>query len=249
MVTPDTEGWPAQARRGSPSAPLLKVCGATTPADIELLAQAGADLVGLWLGVPDGHAELPLPQVAALASAARATGCLQPVLVTFSADTDFLRHVVEHTGIRWLQLHAYQPPPVIKTLHAAVPGQLTIVKTLHLRGGTCVERPFTAAYERAGTDLFLLDTVTDDGRVGSTGQQLPAPDVCALVDDTTLPFLLAGGISARNRADYDSVAGHPRFRGIDVDTAARDEQAEFEAASVSDLARAWRTARHHEEVT
>ena len=44
---------------------MLKVCGARTLADIELLAAAGADYVGLWHGVPGGHAELSVEEVRA----------------------------------------------------------------------------------------------------------------------------------------------------------------------------------------
>ena len=77
-----TNGDPVQPRRvdvGSrpviqpgPGTPVLKVCGATTTADVDLLAAAGADLVGLWHGVPGGGAELSLPDAVSLAGAARA---------------------------------------------------------------------------------------------------------------------------------------------------------------------------------
>jgi hypothetical protein len=35
---------------------MLRVCGITDPAEIDLLAAAGVDLVGLWWGVPGGPA-------------------------------------------------------------------------------------------------------------------------------------------------------------------------------------------------
>lgn len=227
---------------------VLKVCGATTLDDITLLAAAGADFVGLWHGVPGGHANLSVEELTVLAAAARATRRLQPVLVTFISDVDVLRDVVERTGLRWLQLHAYQSPAVVRALRAAIPGELTIVKVVHLRAGRCLERRFIPSYERAGTDLFLLDAVTEDGRIGSTGQQLRGSDVIDLVPALTRPFLLAGGISAHNRADYESVVEHPQFFGIDVDTAARDDRGRFESASVTDLTRGWRTACYHREI-
>ena len=221
---------------------MLKVCGARTLADIELLAAAGADFVGLWHGVPGGHADLSADEVAELAAAARDTGRLRPVLVTFSSDVDLLADVLARTGIRWLQLHAYQSPAVVRGLRARFPDELTIVKVVHLADGYCVERPLIRAYERAGTDIFLLDKVTEDGRIGSTGQQLRGAEVAELVPLFTRPFVLAGGISAHNKADYAGVVDHPRFYGIDVDSAARDEGGRFRPAFVSQLRQGWRTA-------
>ncbi|MGH3972829.1 MAG: phosphoribosylanthranilate isomerase [Pseudonocardiaceae bacterium] len=226
---------------------VLKVCGATTLDDIELLAAAGADLVGLWHGVSGGRANLASEELAVLAAAAKATRRLQPVLVTFIKDAGVLRDVVQRTGIRWVQLHAYQTPAMVRALRAAVPGELTIVKVLHLHAGRCLERSLIRSYERAGTDLFLLDNVTGDGRIGSTGQQLCGSGVVDLFPALSRPFLLAGGISAYNRVDYDPVARHPLFFGIDVDTAARDDQGRLRSAIVSGITRGWRTTWYHEE--
>ncbi|MGH3683784.1 MAG: phosphoribosylanthranilate isomerase [Pseudonocardiaceae bacterium] len=227
---------------------VLKVCGATTRDDVELLAKAGADLVGVWHGVPGGHANLASEELAGLATAARATRRIQPVLVTFTSDVDALCDIVERTGIRWVQLHAYQMPAMVRALRVALRGELTIVKVLHVRAGTCLERPLIRAYERAGTDLFLFDNVAQDGRIGSTGQQLRGSDVLDLLPALSRPFLLAGGISAGNRAEYEAVVRHPQFFGIDVDTAARDDRGCLESANVSDIARGWRTACYSREV-
>ncbi|MFF8617327.1 N-(5'-phosphoribosyl)anthranilate isomerase [Streptomyces sp. NPDC015350] len=224
-------------------APVLKVCGATAPQDIEVLAAAGADRVGLWHGVPGGPADLPERELTALAAAARATGVLEPVLVTFLDDPDALAGAARRAGVSRLQLHAYQPPAFVRALRAALP-EVVLIKVLHVRDGNCLERPLIGAYERAGTDLFLLDATAGDGRVGSTGLRLAESDVLALAERFTLPFWLAGGITPHSRTDRAAVADHPRFHGIDVDTAARDARGRFDADAVTALARAWRTARH-----
>ena len=101
------------------------------------------------------------------------------------------------------------------------------------------------ALHKASYHLVLCDYNLGSG---STGQQLRGSDVIDLVPALTRPFLLAGGISAHNRADYESVVEHPQFFGIDVDTAARDDRGRFESASVTDLTRGWRTACYHREI-
>ncbi|WP_436494543.1 phosphoribosylanthranilate isomerase [Actinokineospora sp. HUAS TT18] len=227
---------------------LLKTCGATSVADVELLAAAGADLVGLWHGVPGGPAELDLDTLVELAAAARATGVLEPVLVTFLSDVDRLSDVLVRAGITWVQLHAYQSPLVVKGLRKKGYSGLKIVKVLHVSDGDCVERRLVPAYERAGTDVFLLDRVGDNGQVGSTGQQLLESAVADLLPSLTLPFLLAGGINAENRADYPLLTSYPGYLGIDVDTAARDHSGRFSGGNVAAIAVEWRTARSREVV-
>lgn len=226
---------------------IVKICGATSPRDVEVLAESGADLVGMWHGVPGGHADLSVQELSTLAAAAHGTAKVQPVLVTFLHDARAVLQVVRRTGVRWVQLHGYQQPAMVRELKAAPMLDLTVVKVLHVKDGHCVERRFIGAYERAGVDYFLLDTTTDDGRVGSTGQQLPPPVVNELADLITRPFLLAGGISADNRHHYETVLDHPRFFGIDVDTAARDDEGSFHTDRVTAIRQQWEE-RWEEEV-
>ncbi|MFI5548194.1 N-(5'-phosphoribosyl)anthranilate isomerase [Streptomyces sp. NPDC051815] len=225
-----------------PSPTLLKVCGATTTHDIEAAAAAGADCVGLWHGVPGGPSELDQDGLAALAAAARSTGLL-PVLVTFLADPHHLTDLVTRTGVGWVQLHAYQPPAAVRALREALPADTGIVKVLHVQpDGHCVERPLIGAYGRAGTDLFLLDTATGDGRIGSTGAALDPDRITPLLPRLTRPFLLAGGLTPTARPAYHDIVTHPGFRGIDVDTAARSPHTgAFAVPQIAALARAWRT--------
>ncbi|MFI5617174.1 N-(5'-phosphoribosyl)anthranilate isomerase [Streptomyces sp. NPDC051567] len=217
---------------------LVKICGATSAGDVELLDAAGADLVGLWHGVPGGHAELPAGDLPALAGAAHRTARLRPVLVTFLADVKALRETTAAARVRWVQLHGYQPPGTVRALKDAA--DLTVIKVLHLGADGCVERPLIAAYERAGTDVFLLDSVTGDGRIGSTARPVDRGAVIEIADRVSRPFLLAGGITAGNRDDYRAVADHPLFLGIDVDTAARDPGGRLRADRVTAVRRGWR---------
>ncbi|MFD8084168.1 N-(5'-phosphoribosyl)anthranilate isomerase [Kitasatospora sp. NPDC059722] len=226
---------PAPAPR--PGLRHLKVCGARTAADVALLAAGGPTLVGLWHGVPGGPADLSAERLVRLAAAAHGSG-LEPVLVTFLDDAAALARLAADAGVRWIQLHAYQPPAVVADLRRRLP-HAVLVKVLHLARGRCLERPFIRAFERAGCDLFLLDTVTDDGRVGSTGHPLRPADVHALLPRLSIPFLLAGGLNADNRPAYTTVTEHPLYAGADIDTAARDGAGRFTREALTALTRAW----------
>ncbi len=110
---------------------------------------------------------------------------------------------------------------------------------LHLRGDSCPEAALLRAYERTGTDVFLLDTATGDGALGSTGQPLDAAAAAALADRLTRPFLLAGGLDAANAPAYARLTAHPRFLGVDVDSAARGPSGRLEGERARAVRAAW----------
>jgi len=217
---------------------MVKICGATRLPDIDLLAAAEVDLVGLWHGVPGGHAELDTARLATLSDAATRTGTLTPVLVTLAGRPETLAAAVDISGIRTVQLHGYQPPGLVRELKSEVP-VLTVVKVLHVRHGWCPERPLIRSYERAGVDVFLFDAVGADGRIGSTAQPLDPAVVLDLAALINVPFLLAGGITAANAAAFATVATRHDFLGVDVDTGARDGAGRFDGERVRAIRREW----------
>jgi phosphoribosylanthranilate isomerase len=217
----------------------VKVCGIVERAEIDLLAAQAVDFVGLWWGVPGGPHDLDRARWRELAESAAATGGVTPVLVTFAKDADELRETLEGSPVRWIQLHGYPTPGTIRKVKA-IASDVRVIKVLHVRGGECVEAPLLASYEKAGVDVFLFDVVTEDGRVGSTGQAIDPAVVAPLADKLTRPFLLAGGISATNRAEYESLATHPRFLGIDVDTNARTADGKISSENVEAISRVWK---------
>jgi phosphoribosylanthranilate isomerase len=223
----------------------IKVCGvprASAEHDIALLSMSGIDAVGLWHGVPGAAADMARPELARFARFARAVG-VEPVIVTFESDVRALGRAVGESGVRWLQLHAYQLPRVVHDLKARV--GVKVVKVLHIRGERCVDRRLIGAYERAGVDAFLLDAMSSDGRVGSTGESI-RPDVAVdVVAQLNRPFYLAGGLSATGLEAYASLTRHPGFAGIDVSTAARDATGRLRTARLEAIDQAWRGAHVH----
>lgn len=239
LASTHPEGAAAEASADAGRGIRLKVCGITEAAEIEILAAADVDFVGLWHGVPGGPAELPLDDWRALAAAAASTPSLNPVLVTFLKDVEALRAALEASGVRWVQLHGYQTPGTVRAVKK-IASDIGVIKVLHVRGDDCVEGSLVGSYEKAGVDIFLLDVVTADGRVGSTGQSLDPEVAWSLAEKLQRPFLLAGGLSAASRPDYERLATHPRFLGIDVDTNARGADGKVSAAKVAAIGAAWK---------
>lgn len=206
-----------------------------------MLAALPVDFVGLWYGVPGGPTDLHLDKWRELAAVAAGTPRLNPVLVTFSKDIEAVREAVEGSEVRWVQLHAYQTPGFVRAVKGISP-DVRVLKVLHVREGECLEAKLVGSYEKAGVDAFLFDAVSKDGRIGSTGESLDPEVVSALADTVDRPFLLAGGISAENRGEYDSVASGSRFLGIDVDTNARGADGKISAKKVEGICVAWEAA-------
>ncbi len=221
----------------------IKVCGVTQLSDVDLLGALPVDFVGLWYGVQGGHADVPLAEFVRLAGAVHVTQRLQPVLVTLLNDVEALREAVLSAQVGWIQLHGYQLPPSVRALKNALPDGVKIIKALHLRGRSCVERPLIHAYERAGVDVFLFDTASEDGRVGSTGRSLDAGVVSALAERLTRPFLLAGGISSQNCGEHRPLIRHRHFLGIDFDTNARGLDGKLRSQNIEAIIQAWKACR------
>jgi phosphoribosylanthranilate isomerase len=220
----------------------FKVCGisgADAERDVEMLAGADVDLVGLWHGVGGGRHELSRVELVRLSALARAHA-LTPVLVTFEHDARSLAATARASGITWVQLHGYQLPRTVSELKGSLGRALEVVKVLHMRAGRCVDLRLARAYERAGIDAFLLDVTDRAGRIGSTGESLDPQPALRVVRELGRPFFLAGGISAEGRRRYDALAAHERFAGIDVSSAARDEHARLSAERIESIGRAWR---------
>jgi len=219
----------------------LKVCGLTVQPEVDALAAHSVDFAGLWYGVPGGPAALDLAKWRELATATAAED-VAPVLVTFSKDAEMLREALESAPVKWVQLHGYQTPGLVKALKRDVPG-VRVLKVLHVRGQDCVEAPLIGSYEKAGVDVFLFDAVAKDGRVGSTGETLDVDYVASVADKLTRPFLIAGGISPANRERHEKLIAHPRYLGVDVDTNARGDDGKIAAENVGAISAAWKGER------
>ena len=228
---------------GQTGTPVVKVCGIVDPSEIDTLTAFGVDLVGLWLAVPGGPHELTPERWRALAQrCAQTDGGPAPVLVTFAKDPEVLREALGSAPVQWIQLHGYPTPGAVRKVKA-IGDEVRVIKVLHVRGGECVEASLIGSYEKAGVDVFLFDVVTEDGRVGSTGVALDPASVAPLLDRLSRPFLLAGGISDANRDDYASLAAHPQFLGVDVDTNARDGAGAISGDRVRAITRTWKDDR------
>ena len=203
---------------------MLKVCGATTREEVDLLAAVGADPWGFH-GVPGGPADLSVTKLAALAAVARASEGIEPVVVTFLSDANTLAGPARRG--RWVQLHAYQPPGVVRG-RSRPPCRVQPWRRSSTSGATPASRNASSVPTNAPGPTAPARR-RHRGRSGR--QHRPTTSrkaVARLADRLTRPFLLAGGIADEFRSDDKVVVEHPLFLGVDVDSGARGADGRFD---------------------
>jgi phosphoribosylanthranilate isomerase len=194
----------------------VKVCGVTSPTELQLLDEEGADYAGIWLGFSDpsrpsaqGFAELAATPV-------RRVRCIAVLMSVSDLAQDV--EMIRRSGVVAAQMHGFQLPAAVATLRRQLPSHVELIKVLHFQRGTCLERPLLEQYAKVGVDAFLIDSFESQERAGSTGQPVPRPAILELLNrvDPARMFV-AGGIQPE-ALPWLQAQG---VRGIDVDTGVR----------------------------
>ncbi|MBI3896782.1 MAG: hypothetical protein HY308_00630 [Gammaproteobacteria bacterium] len=198
----------------------LKICGVSNPQECALLNASAVSYAGLWWGMTDGAHNLSTARFVQLAESLTAN--VRPVCVTFSQDVAAMVNVLRNSGTRHLQLHGFQLPAVISRVRAALGDDVTIFKVIHVKDLDCLEASLLKHYQRAGVDLFILDTFVSRLQLGSTGRQIPLAALQRWLDrlgpDRTL---VAGGVDAERIGELRRL--WPELAGVDIDSAARSD--------------------------
>lgn len=196
---------------------LVKICGLTREADVELACASGADRVGL-VAVATSPRRVEFAHLAKLAALAESAGVdawvvaawrADPALRTSSNHVDGLDRLVANTpALRGVQLHSGETPADIADFRLCAPDRL-LVKGL----GVGDAADLASAVDYPDADLFLLDARPPPGaaRHGGFGRSFD----WSLLAGARLPkpWVLAGGLNPDNVADAIRASG---ARAVDV---------------------------------
>jgi phosphoribosylanthranilate isomerase len=177
----------------------IKICGITTPADAELLAELGVEAVGLNF----------FPKSPRHVSPAHARDLVRhlgpfvaPVGVFVTDGWQYVHSVATAAGLRAVQTYTDSPPPAPLTPFAHIPAfRVKSASDLdHIRQFVIACRP----------SAVLVDSFVA-GEMGGTGHKAPWHLLAGF--DPGVPLILAGGLTP------DNVAGAIRTVkpwGVDV---------------------------------
>ena len=187
-----------------------KICGIRNMEDAETALRAGANALGFLVGITH-LAEDKLDKESARAIIEKLPPFVSSVLVTHWTDPGEIVDLARYLCVNTVQLHDYLPPAAV----AEVRAQLTdckLIKTIHVREQNEAMR-LLRLFEPV-CDAVLLDSRTKD-RLGGTGMIHDWNISAAIVRQSAVPVILAGGLSAQNV--YDAVL-RTRPYGVDVNS-------------------------------
>ena len=181
-------GWTVSAR--------FKICGLTTPEDVDAAAAAGASYVGLVF-FERSPRHLSIPQAAALA--ARVPPGVARVALTVDMDDAALDALLAAVSVDMVQLHGAETPERAAEIRRRVP----VMKALGVR--EAADLAAVDAYAGA-VDWVLVDAKPPPGALpGGNGEAFD----WHLLEGRRwpVPWMLAGGLNPDNVAEAVRVTG------------------------------------------
>ena len=174
-------------------APLIKICGLTTPAALDATIAARADYAGLVV-FPPSPRHLALADAAALG--ARAAGRIKLVGLFVDAADALIAETVAAARLDVIQLHGKEDPARAAALRAAF--CLPVWKALSVSSREDIARAETYA---GAADLVLFDAKPPKGAALPGGLGLVFDWSLLTGHRGSVPWGLAGGLSPANVAE------------------------------------------------
>jgi phosphoribosylanthranilate isomerase len=186
----------------------VKLCGVTRPADVQRVAAAGADAVGVVVDVAvDTPREVSRERAADLFDAA--PPFLTTVAVSMPGSVDAAVAIVDATGADALQVHGGFDADAFAAIRART-GR-PVVAALD---NAAADRAHALA-DAGAVDAVLVDSADADGGggTGETHDWTATRDLARDLDDRGTPAILAGGLTPDNVAEAVRTV---RPHGVDV---------------------------------
>jgi phosphoribosylanthranilate isomerase len=172
----------------------VKICGITNTEDARLVLESGADMLGMIVDVPIASPrKIPLDTAVEIAHAL--SGEIDLVAVLMPHRVQEVEHIVRQLKPFAVQLHGFESNAFLHAVRDAVPG-VKVIKTVHVDETGTIHGGLP---ESDYLDFLLLDTVSH--QIGGTGKTHNWATSARLVEQSTVPVLLSGGLSSSNVCD------------------------------------------------
>jgi phosphoribosylanthranilate isomerase len=210
---------------------IVKICGLSTPATLDVALQAGADLVG-FVFFPPSPRHLDLSRAQELGTQVR--GRAGKVALTVDADDATLAGIVEALRPDLLQLHGKETVDRIRQIKRTF--GLPVMKAIGIE--TAADLAVLPGYA-AVADRLLFDArpPKDATRPGGLG----VPFDWRLLENLApgIPFVLSGGLTAGNIQDAVQIT---RAGGVDVSSGVESGPGVKDAGMIRDFIQAAQAA-------
>ena len=177
----------------------VKICGLSNHADITAAVQAGAAYVGLVFFAKSPR-HLSLKTAASIAASVPAGIC--KVALCVNSDNEFLDQLTETVPLDMLQLHGSESPDRVAEVQARY--RLPVMKAVGIADES--DLPALAEYLRVA-DQVLIDAKPPAGAKLPGGNGLAFDWRLIAGRRWGVPWMLAGGLNARNVGDAIRLTG------------------------------------------
>lgn len=194
-----------------PNGVKIQIAGLSRPEDVAFAFAAGVDAVGFTVGLPDGpHDGLTEEGVGAIVQGL--PPLLATVLITYERTLDGLLRMLGTCRTPVLQAHGEHDPDTILRLKRELP-HLKVIKSISVTDESAFADVPT--WEDVADSLILDSVDPVSGRLGATGRVHDWAISREIVERTSLPVILAGGLTPKNVARAIEAV---RPWGVDVHT-------------------------------
>jgi phosphoribosylanthranilate isomerase len=210
---------------------LIKICGLSTPATLDVALDAGADLVG-FVFFPASPRNITLAQARELG--ARVNGRAGKVALAVDPDDVLIADIASAVGPDILQLHGHETPERVAEIRKRF--GIPVMKVLPIAEAA----DLAAASEFATVaDRLLFDArpPRDATRPGGLGRSFDWRLLQGI--DVPTPFMLSGGLHPENVAEALAIT---RAAGVDVSSGVERAPGEKDPDKIRAFIRAVRDA-------
>ena len=196
---------------------IIQIAGIRDQAEAELLMDCGVDWLAFPLRLPFHMEDLSEVEAARIIQSIRPPH--EAVLITYLNRAEEIAALCRKLGVRRVQIHGDISGAELTTLRTLDPS-LFVIKSLIIRENNQSELEMRVRELGARVDAFITDTYDPEtGAVGATGKTHDWRTSRRLVEATSRPLMLAGGLSPGNVA---RAIRQVRPAGVDAHTGVED---------------------------
>ena len=204
----------------------VKICGNRSPDEVRMAVEAGADAVGLLVGIRHDTEDSLEPEIAR--DIVRQTPLfVSTVVVTHLVTANEVLDLYDRILPTTIQLHDDIAPKEIEEIRHTRP-HIKLIKAIHVVD----ERAIAAAKAYLPhVDALLLDSRTEE-RIGGTGVTHDWEISETIVAESAKPVILAGGLTSTNVVEAISKV---KPYGVDVHTGVEDANGQRDVQKLMDF--------------
>ncbi|HEX3710351.1 MAG TPA: phosphoribosylanthranilate isomerase [Pseudolabrys sp.] len=209
----------------------VKICGLKTPEALDVALESGADMVG-FVFFPPSPRNLGLEAARVLGARVKGRAC--KVALTVDANDETIAGIVSALKPDMLQLHGSETPDRVVAVRTRF--GLPLMKALPIaeRKDLSPIRLYANVADRLLFDARAPKEATRPGGLGTPFDWLLLAGI-----DTSIPFMLSGGLDAGNVAEALRITRAP---GVDVSSGVERKPGEKDPDKIRAFIRAARAA-------